>query len=39
MCSFSAIILHKGHNQKEVLKAYWSTEEEFSVPFYGKIMK
>jgi hypothetical protein len=37
--SFVAIILQMGHDLKDTLKAYWSTSEQFSMHFYGKIMK
>jgi hypothetical protein len=39
MYSFLAIILQMGHDIKDTLKAYWSTSEQFSTPFYGKTMK
>jgi hypothetical protein len=28
-----------GHDIKDTLKAYWSTVEQFSMPFYRKTMK
>jgi hypothetical protein len=39
MYSFSGIILQMGHDIKDTLKAYWSTEGQFSMPFYRKTMK
>jgi hypothetical protein len=36
MYSFLAIRLQMGHDEKETMKAYWSTAEQLSVPFYGK---
>jgi len=36
MYSFSDIIAQMRHDQKDMLKAYWSTAEKFSIPFYRK---
>jgi hypothetical protein len=34
--SFLAITVQLGHDQKDTMKAYWNTVEQFSMPFYGK---
>jgi len=34
MYSFLAIIVQMGYDQKDMVKAYWSTEEQSSIPFY-----
>jgi hypothetical protein len=39
MFSFLALILQMGHNIRDTLKVYWSTAEQFSMPFFGKTMK
>jgi len=39
MYTFLAIIVQMVHDQKDRLKAYWSTAEQFSMPFAGKMMK
>jgi hypothetical protein len=39
MYSFSALILQKGQDIRNTLKAYWTTAEQFSTPFPGKTMK
>jgi len=37
MYSFLAIIVQMGHDQKDMMKAYWNTAEQFSMFFYGKM--
>jgi hypothetical protein len=39
MYPFSVTIVQIEHNQKDILKAYWSTGECFSTPFYGNAIK
>jgi hypothetical protein len=36
MYSFLALILQMGHDMSDTLKAYWTTIEQFSSPFFGK---
>jgi len=35
--SFLAIIVQMGHDQKDMLKACWSTAEQFHIPFHRKM--
>jgi hypothetical protein len=37
MYSFLALILQMGHDIRDTLKAYWTTAEQFSMPFFGKM--
>jgi hypothetical protein len=39
MSFFLAIIVWMGYDQKDMLKAYWSTVEQFSTPFYRNTVK
>jgi hypothetical protein len=39
MCLFLVIVVQMGHDQRDVLKDYWSTLEWYFVAFYGKTMK
>jgi hypothetical protein len=39
MYLFLAIVVQMGHDQRDVLKDYWSTLERYFVAFYGKTMK
>jgi hypothetical protein len=39
MYLFLAIIVQVGHDQREMLKGYWSTTEQYFLAFYGSTMK
>jgi hypothetical protein len=39
MYLFVSIVLQMGHDQKDRLKDYWSTLEQFFMAFYGNTMK
>jgi hypothetical protein len=39
MYSFLALILQMGHDIRDTLKVYWTTAEQFSTPFFRKMMK
>jgi hypothetical protein len=39
MYLFVSIVLQMGHDQRDRLKDYWSTLEQFFMAFYGNTMK
>jgi hypothetical protein len=39
LCLFLAIIVQMGHDQRDVPKDYWPTQEQFYMVFYGNAMK
>jgi hypothetical protein len=39
MYSFLALILQMEHDIRDIFKAYWTTAEQFSMPFFRKMIK
>jgi len=38
MYTFFGLIIQMGHDQRQILKDYWSREEQYCSPFYSKVM-